>query len=140
MATPKRTATGSWRVQIEARGVRDAATLATKREAVEWAAQRKVKHNCWLSKDLGRKMAKPWPMHCNATRLRFPQQNGGGILRWLRIQAFLRQADFPSQVLLSDLQPEHLAQWRDPRLGAVKAASVLRDLVLLSHVLEGGAS
>ena len=42
MATPKQTASGTWRVQIEVRGARDAATLPTKREAVEWAARRKV--------------------------------------------------------------------------------------------------
>jgi|GEM_PF-6823620 len=39
MAIPKRTAAGSWRVQIE---VRDAATLTTKREAIEWTAQRRA--------------------------------------------------------------------------------------------------
>ena len=42
MATPRQTAAGTWRVQIEVRGTRDAATLPTKRQAVEWAAQRKA--------------------------------------------------------------------------------------------------
>jgi len=54
----------------------------------------------------------------------------------LRIRAFLRHDTFPAHILLSDLQPKHLAQWRDARLAVVKAGSVLRDLVLLSHVLE----
>ena len=42
MATPRQTAAGTWRVQIEVRGTRDAATLPPKRQAVEWAAQRKA--------------------------------------------------------------------------------------------------
>jgi len=48
----------------------------------------------------------------------------------------VRQATFPARVLLHDLQPQHLAAWRDARLTMVQSASVLRDLTLLSHVLE----
>jgi len=42
----------------------------------------------------------------------------------LRIRAFLRHDAFPAHILLSDLQPEHLAQWRDARLAVVKAGSI----------------
>jgi len=42
MARPVKTAQGTWRIQIEVRGVRDSITLPTRREAVEWAALRKA--------------------------------------------------------------------------------------------------
>ena len=40
MATPKKTATGRWSVQIEIAGVRESGTFATKREADAWAQRR----------------------------------------------------------------------------------------------------
>ena len=40
MATPIKTAKGTWRIQIEVKGQRDSNTLPTKREAAEWAARR----------------------------------------------------------------------------------------------------
>ena len=40
MATPIKTAQGTWRIQIEVKGQRDSNTLPTKREASEWAARR----------------------------------------------------------------------------------------------------
>jgi len=49
MAAPKRTAAGFWWVQIEVRSVHDAATFPTKREATEWAAQRKGWSRCQIT-------------------------------------------------------------------------------------------
>ncbi|WP_265659471.1 hypothetical protein [Verminephrobacter eiseniae] len=40
MATPVKTAQGTWRIQIEVKGLRDSATLPTKREAAEWGVKR----------------------------------------------------------------------------------------------------
>lgn len=40
MATPKKTATGKWTVQIEIAGQRESGTFATKREADAWAQRR----------------------------------------------------------------------------------------------------
>jgi len=48
----------------------------------------------------------------------------------------MRQEAFPAHVLLADLRPQHLGAWRDARLKIISPASALRDMTLLSHVLE----
>jgi len=134
MATPKQTAAGSWRVQIEVRGVRDAATLPTKRQALEWAAQRKAH---LLLQGSGR-MAEVKTLADALERYarEVSPTKRGQVFELRRLHAFVRHATFPAHVLLHDLQPQHLAAWRDARLAVVQPASVLRDLTLLAHVLE----
>ncbi len=134
MATPKQTAAGSWRIQIEVRGVRDAATLATKREALAWAVRRKAE---LLAVGSGR--AGEVKTVADALR-RYGEEvsptKRGELKEVIRLKAFERQPLFPARVLLADLEPAHLADWRDARLKVNSRGSVLRDMVLLSHVLE----
>jgi len=40
MSKPKKTAPGTWRIQLKVRGLRDAATFPTAREANEWGMKR----------------------------------------------------------------------------------------------------
>jgi integrase len=54
----------------------------------------------------------------------------------IRLDAFVKHKDFPGKKLLSELVPEHLAAWRDARLRVNARGSVLRDMTLLSDVLE----
>ena len=42
MSTPQKTPAGSWRIQVFYRGVRDAATFPTQREARQWADARRT--------------------------------------------------------------------------------------------------
>jgi len=58
--------------------------------------------------------------------------------RWeaIRIQAMSRDGSFPSTVRLADLTPTHFAEWRDARLRQVQPGSVLREISLVSAVLE----
>lgn len=134
MATPKQTPAGTWRVQIEVRGVRDANTLPTKREASEWAARRKAELLAMASGRAGevRTLADALDRYGKEVS---PTKRGE-LKEVVRLNAFLRQPLFPARVLLGDLEPSHLSAWRDARLKINSRGSVLRDMVLLSHVLE----
>lgn len=134
MATPKPTAAGTWRVQIEVRGQRDSATRPTKREVLEWAARRKVELLAMAGgragdvKTLGDALGR-YASEVSPTKR-------GELKEVIRIKAFERHPLFPGRRLLSDLTPAHLADWRDARLKVNSRGAVLRDMVLLSHVLE----
>lgn len=134
MATPRQTTAGTWRVQIEVRGARDAATLPTKRQAVEWAAQRKApllaegRGAMGEIKTLADAMAR-YGREVSPTKR-------GEAKELLRLAAFAKHPSFPARVRLADLQPKHLAAWRDARLAVNSRGSVLRDMTLVSHVLE----
>ena len=134
MATPRQTAAGTWRVQIEVRGTRDAATLPTKRQAVEWAAQRKAqllaegRGGMGEVKTLADALAR-YGREVSPTKR-------GEAKELLRLAAFAKHPDFPASARLADLRPEHLAAWRDARLAVNSRGSVLRDMTLVSHVLE----
>ena len=134
MATPKQTASGTWRVQIEVRGARDAATLPTKREAVEWAARRKVEMLAIASGRAGEVRTLEQAMQRYAQEIS-PLKRGERA-EVVRLDAFVKHKDFPGKKLLSELVPEHLAAWRDARLKVNARGSVLRDMTLLSDVLE----
>jgi integrase len=134
MATPKQTAAGTWRVQIEVRGQRDANTLPTKREAVEWAARRKVEMLTMASGRAGEIKTLAAAMQRYGEEVSPTKR--GELKEVIRLNAFVRQPLFPAAVLLGDLTPGHLAAWRDARLKVNSRGSVLRDMVLVSHVLE----
>lgn len=134
MATPKQTAAGTWRVQIEVRGQRDAATLPTKREALEWAARRKTEMLAMASDKAGEVKTLTDALDRYAREV--SPSKRGELKEVIRLKAFERQSLFPGRRLLADLTPAHLADWRDARLKLNSRGSVLRDMVLLSHVLE----
>ncbi|WP_225784502.1 site-specific integrase [Xenophilus sp. Marseille-Q4582] len=134
MATPKQTAAGTWRVQIEVRGERDAGTFNTKREATEWAARRKAELLAVRSGRAGevRTVADALDRYGEEVSPR----KRGETKELLRFEAFKKHPDFPAKVLLSDLTSEHLAAWRDARLKIRSNGAVIRDMVLLADVLE----
>lgn len=134
MATPKQTAAGTWRIQIEVRGQRDANTLPTKREAVEWAARRKAELLAVGSGRAGE--VKTLAQAMKRYEEEVSPTKRGELKEVVRLKSFERQPLFPARVLLADLTPEHLAAWRDARLKLNSRGAVLRDMVLLSHVLE----
>lgn len=135
MATPKQTPAGTWRIQIEIRGERDANTLPTKREAIEWAARRKTEMMAKVNGRLGEMRTLAESMERYKTTPAFEAKKGVAK-EALRLKAFLKHPCFPHRVLMSDLTPEHIAAWRDARLKVVSAGAVVRDMSVLSGVFE----
>lgn len=133
MATPKKTAQGTWRVMVEVKGVRDSKTLPTKREATEWAQARvlELRHQATAPagelhtlRDVLRRYAdevSPTKRGCRSEQI--------------RLSAFERHP-LPLDESISKLTTSHLAVWRDARLKVNEAGTVLRDISLLSSVLE----
>lgn len=133
MATPKKTAQGTWRVFVEVRGVRDSITLPTKREATEWAQRRvlELRHQATASpgerktlRDVLRRYAEE-----------VTPAKRGNAKEAIRLAAFERHA-LPIDQPIASLTTAHLAVWRDARLAVNARGSVLRDISLLSAVLE----
>ncbi|MCW8208903.1 site-specific integrase [Verminephrobacter aporrectodeae subsp. tuberculatae] len=134
MATPVKTAQGTWRIQIEVKGVRDSATRPSKREAAEWGATRSAE---LLASAQGR--AAEVKSLAQALQ-RYGQEVSSTKRGWakelIRLRAFLNQPGFPAKRMLADLSAADIVDWRDARLRVNARSSVLRDMVLLSHVLE----
>jgi integrase len=131
MATPTKTAQGTWRIQIEIKGVRDSATFATKREAVDWGQRRTLELRD--SRPAGQKTTLREVMRQYATEVS-PGKRGK---HWelVRLQAF-ESHPLPLDKPIAELTPVHLSAWRDARMQEVSRGSVLRDISLLSSVLE----
>lgn len=129
----------SWRAQIRLRGVSDSKAFRTKAEAAAWAAEREAAIRRGeggsggttlrdalegFQRDVspGRRGAK-WE-HARIGALLSPGKRGRKPLL-----PFLDRA-------LRDLTPAHFESFRDRRLKDVAKATVLRELALLSGVLE----
>jgi integrase len=120
-----------WRAEVWVGGKRRGSTHLTKAEAAAWALEqerhlRTVTGSAPLHATLGDLLAK-------YRREVSPKKRSA---RWemQRLEALC--ADPVAGVALADLGPPHLAAWRDRRLAAVSAATVRRDLNLLSHALR----
>ncbi|MGC4396039.1 tyrosine-type recombinase/integrase [Hydrogenophaga sp. T2] len=133
MATAKKTPQGTWRIQIEIRGVRESGTFDTKREADAWAARRateireQARGNAGSVKTL-RDALRRYAEEVSPTKR-------GEAKELIRLKAFERQA-LPLGKLIGQLTTADLAAWRDSRLAVNARGSVLRDMTLLGSVLE----
>ena len=133
MATPKKTAQGTWRVQIEIKGVRDSFTAETKREASEWAARRATEIRTTASGQVGtlktlRDALRKYAQEVSPTKR-------GERAEIIRLMAYERH-NLPLDRKLPDLTTADLVRWRDSRLALNARGSVLRDMTLLGSVLE----
>lgn len=133
MATPTRTAQGTWRVQIEIKGVRESFTGATKREASEWAARRSTEIRAAKTGRAGsvetlRTALRKYAEEVSPTKR-------GEAKEVIRLAAFERQR-LPVDRPLAALTVDDLIAWRDSRLAVNARGSVLRDMTLLGSVLE----
>jgi integrase len=133
MATPKKTAQGTWRVQIEIKGVRESHTALTKREASEWAARRATEIRTIKAGKVGTLKTLRDALRQYAQEVS-PTKRGE---KWeiLRLAAMERQA-LPMGRVLSSVTVDDLIAWRDSRLAVVARGSVLREMTLLGTVLE----
>lgn len=134
MATPIKTAQGTWRIQIEVRGQRDGGTFPTKREASEWAARRSTEMRAMATGQAAQIKTLADALHRYAEEVT-PHKRGWSK-ELIRLKAFEKQPMFPARRLLADITPPMIADWRDARLKVNARGSVLRDMVLLSHVFE----
>ena len=133
MATPKKTAEGTWRVQMQINGERVGATLDTKREADDWIARKRLELKSAAKGTTGQIKTLADAMKRYA--LEISPGKRGGDKEVIRINALLSHDKFPGKVKLSDLTPDHFAAWRDARLKIRARGSVLRDMNLLSSIM-----
>lgn len=136
VATPKKTATGRWWVQIEIAGQRESGTFDTKREADAWAQRRATELRT-------AKTAQPGDVKTLRDALRRYAQEVSPTKRGeskeiIRLAAFEKppHGAMPIAKRLTAITPGDLAAWRDARLKVTARGSVLRDMTLLSHVFE----
>lgn len=134
MATPIKTANGSWRIQVEIKGQRDGGTFPTKREANEWAAKRTTELRAMTTGKAGTVKTLGDVLEEYAVKVSTTKK--GCVKEQIRIKSFLRQARFPHKVKLSELTTKHLVDWRDARLSKVSRGSVLREITLIGHAIE----
>lgn len=130
MATPIKTAQGTWRIQIEIAGVRESKTLPTRREVVAWAISREneIRQGTGSTKTVADALKK--------YSEEVSEHHRGWAKEQIRLAAFPKQEKFPAHRRLCDLRPSDVAEWRDARLKVNARGSVLRDLGLLSAVME----
>lgn len=136
MAIPKKTAQGTWRIQIEVGGVRDSGTFDTKREADEWAARKRIELNAVKKGGPG----------SNKTLLdvlrRYAEEETpkkrGNVKELIRLNAFEdaeKHKHLPLKKLVHAVTSDDIGKWRNHRLTLNARGAVLRDLGLLSSVL-----
>lgn len=133
MADPKKTAQGTWRVFVEVRGLRDSKTLPTKREAVEWRDRRTMELRHQATTPAGQRKTLRDVLRRYADEVTPAKR--GNAKEAIRLSAFERHA-LPIDQPIASLTTAHLAAWRDARLAVNARGSVLRDISLLSAVLE----
>jgi len=130
MATPVKTAQGNWRIQLEIDGKRVSKTLPTRKEVVAWAlsAEGKIRSGPRSTRTLADAL--------DRYAEEVSEHHRGWAKEQIRLRAFLKHPSFPGKVFLDELKPDHIAAWRDARLKTTARGSVLRDMGLLSAVLE----
>lgn len=133
MASIQQTANG-FRAQVAVRGQRDSATFRTRREAVAWGAAREAEMRAVAEASEAMRHTLGDALRRYAEEVS-PGKRGA---RWeaIRIDAFLRDQAMPCGIKMGALEPAHFAAWRDARLRVVGTGTVLREMGLLSAVLE----
>jgi len=136
VAKAVKTSTGRWHVQIQIAGTRDSGTFATKREADSWAQERAVELRAAKSGKTGTIKTLRDALRQYAERVTPTKR--GWVKELVRLKAFEgpTHAKLPASKRLSDITAGDIALWRDARLKVNARGSVLRDLTLLSAVLE----
>ena len=135
MAEPKKTAQGTWRVQIEVKGQRESNTLPTKREIIEWRDRRSAELRALATGKGGTVKTLGDALKRYADEVS-PTHRGE---RWeiVRLTAYAKpDSQLPVKRKLSELTTDDLIAWRDARLKVTARGSVLRDMGLLGAVLE----
>jgi integrase len=138
MATPKKTAQGTWRVQLEIAGVRDSGTFPTKREAQDWSATRASELRAVKATGLNGKGKTLQDAFRRFAEEEAPKRRGEDK-EIIRLAAFQKlEHGLPLAKPFALVDDDDIRAWRDRRLKMTKPGSVLRDMTLLSAVFELG--
>lgn len=121
-----------FRVQICVLNVRDSKVFRTKREASAWASIRESEIRSDKSKPTGDLFTLLDALRKYGKEV--SPKKKGVVKERIRLQAF--EDLLPCHLMMSEVTPAILAQWRDKRLQEVKPGSVLWDFSLLSNVFE----
>jgi len=133
MASIQKVANG-YRAFLYVDGVRETKTFRTQREAKAWSDARTAE-----IRNEGKKAPKERHTLADAfdryERDVSPSKKGH---KWekIRLEAFRKDPNVPSGKLMCNLTTEMFVEWRDARLKDVSPGSVLRDISLLSDLLE----
>lgn len=125
---------GGYRAHVFVRGIRESRTFRTQREAKAWAARRETELREYSAKSPGERETLA-DVLLRYSREVSPTKRGR---RWevLRLEMFARDEVLPVSQPIGRLTPEQIALWRDCRTGRVQPGTVIRELGLLSAVLE----
>ena len=136
MATPKKTASGRWWIQVQAAGQRDSGTFDTKAMATAWAAQRSTELKAMRGSGAGAVKTLRDALRRYAEEVT-PHKKGE---RWesIRLAAYEKPDHAALRIdrKLADFTAADVARWRDSRMAKVSRSTVLRDLTLISSVFE----
>lgn len=122
-----------YRAQIKLLGVRDSETFRTKREAQAWASARETE----IRAQDGKPPAQRYTLADALTRYAAEVSIHKRGRRWeeIRIKAFMA-GTLPIRAPIGAVTPDMIGAWRDARLRTVGNGTVLREIALLSAVLE----
>lgn len=136
MATPKKTAQGTWRVQLEINGQRDSATFPTKREADEWNARRTLELKAEGAAGPGANKTLLDALRRYADEVT-PKKRGKAkeLIRLMAFEDTEKHKHLPLKKRIQAVTSDDIGKWRDHRLTINARGSVLRDLGLLSSVM-----
>ena len=135
MPSPRKTAKGTWAIQIDIAGQRPSSTHATKSQAVAWAAAKTLELKLQVGGQAGTIKTLGDALQRYASEVS-PKHRGW---RWeiIRLAAYQKPgSSLPVHTKLSDLTTAHMSAWRDARLLATSRGTVLRDIGLLSAVFQ----
>jgi len=123
-----------YRAQVYVLGTRDSKIFRTKREADAWASARETEIRADSAKPIGQK--KTFRDALEKYRLEVSPTKRGKRWEDIRLKAFADDALLPVSLPIGEVTPAVLGAWRDARLRQVSAGTVLRELGLISAVLE----
>jgi integrase len=126
---------GKWQAQVRRNGETNSRTFIQKADAQRWASQIELEAD---RKGLQTDLASLTRTTVSDLLERFrdsvvPQRRGRKI-ETIVINAFLRH-DL-ARVKLSNLTPNHFADYRDERLKTVRSGTIIRELGLIQHIFE----
>lgn len=127
MASIQKHAKG-WRAQVARRGVRKSKILATKREAQDWAARAEYLIDNADAEASGQPFRDILDRYAREVS---PAKRGA---RWEQIRLEKIARGKIGRLPIGEISATDIAAWRDARLREVSAASVRREMVLLSSV------
>lgn len=133
MASIQKTARG-WRAQVYANGQRASKVFRTQREAKVWAETEAQRLRTQAALPLPERHTLAEACHRYAAEVA-PTKRGARRER-ICLTALEKQPTFPAGETMGNLTPALFARWRDARLKQVAAGTVLREITVISAVLE----